>query len=84
MKCKCGSETRIIETRSRMSGIIRRRRECVLCHNRFSTLEVPYDYIQKSLNDVKSDMDSVNELKKEATRIEESVAHTTHRLESIC
>jgi len=84
MKCKCGSETRILETRSRMSGILRRRRECVLCHHRFSTLEVPYDYIQQSLKDVKLDMDSVHELRKEATRIEESVAHAKHRLESIC
>ncbi|MFM9413233.1 transcriptional regulator NrdR [Peptococcus simiae] len=41
MKCpKCGHNSRVLDTRTAESGdVIRRRRECTACHNRFTTFE---------------------------------------------
>lgn len=46
---KCDANTRVLETRS-LDGAIRRRREChnEQCNHRFSTLEVEYDFKEKS------------------------------------
>ena len=38
MKCKCGGKTYVIESRTSDAGI-RRRRLCLLCANRFTTIE---------------------------------------------
>ena len=52
MKCpQCGFDThRVLETRMQREGDIRRRRECLRCKARFSTVEslvVNYPYIKK-------------------------------------
>lgn len=41
MNCpKCGSGTKVIETRTADENQIRRRRECLLCGSRFTTYEI--------------------------------------------
>ncbi len=48
MKCKkCNSETYVIDTRSHNSGGIRRRRVCLKCGERFTTIEKPREYEAK-------------------------------------
>lgn len=50
MNCKCGSKTRVLETRIEM-----RRRECISCGERFWTQEIKSDhgptYIPRSKRD---------------------------------
>ena len=38
--CECGGETTVIATRMDGYGRIRRRRKCLICGRRFTTLEV--------------------------------------------
>lgn len=48
MKCiKCDGETTVLESRisNILKGSPRRRRKCLSCDFRFSTLEIPYDEI---------------------------------------
>ena len=41
MNCpKCGSGTRVIETRHLPENQVRRRRECLFCGSRFTTYEI--------------------------------------------
>ncbi len=48
MKCKkCNSETYVIDTRSHNSGGIRRRRVCLKCGERFTTIENLREYEAK-------------------------------------
>lgn len=39
MLCTCGAETRVVETRTRSDGSIRRRRKCTRCQDGFTTIE---------------------------------------------
>lgn len=39
MKCRCGSETEVVNTRLAGLNTVRRRRECVGCGRRFTTWE---------------------------------------------
>jgi Transcriptional repressor NrdR-like, N-terminal domain len=42
MRCtSCNEPTRVLETRQRPDGTIRRRRECTNCGRRFTTGEIP-------------------------------------------
>ena len=48
MKCPvCGADTEIVNTRSVDVDCIRRRRECVECKYRFSTLEYEEETIKR-------------------------------------
>lgn len=52
MKCPCGGETKVVDTRPTKVGITRRR-VCLECHKRFSTCEIRADDLQavwKQLN----------------------------------
>lgn len=43
MKCKCGGSTAVMDTRVSVEGgesFVRRRRECLKCGARFSTIEI--------------------------------------------
>lgn len=41
MRCsKCGSDTKVLETRANEDGLPKRRRECLSCGYRFNTLEI--------------------------------------------
>lgn len=42
----CGGDTGVLNTRAREGGYVYRRRKCVRCGDRFSTREVPLDYIR--------------------------------------
>ena len=44
---ECGYNTYIIDTRIRPDETIRRRRQCVECKYRFTTVEVPMDKYEK-------------------------------------
>lgn len=41
MRCECGGKTVTVDSRSYDGNRTRRRRECVECKNRFSTIEIP-------------------------------------------
>lgn len=41
--CQCGEESAVIDSREVDGSIIRRRRECPKCKNRWTTYEVPAD-----------------------------------------
>ena len=46
MDCpKCGTATGVVDSRLRENNIIFRRRKCSRCLHRFSTREIPVDYI---------------------------------------
>lgn len=40
---KCCAESRVIKTSQRADGVVRRRRECLYCKRRFSTVEMALD-----------------------------------------
>lgn len=45
MKCACGGKTEVVDVRpeSGEPQIVRRRRECLTCKQRITTLEIPLD-----------------------------------------
>jgi hypothetical protein len=45
---KCGHETRVLATRGTVSVKISRKRQCLLCSNRFTTVEVPVRAIKSN------------------------------------
>lgn len=66
---KCGSgELSIVDTRPRR-GIVRRRRRCIWCDHRFTTVELPYDTYKedkrKMLERISSLAQELNARKKE-------------------
>jgi transcriptional regulator NrdR family protein len=46
MKCQCGGETKVIETRMGEANL-RRRRECLKCQERFTTYELRVDSVSE-------------------------------------
>jgi transcriptional regulator NrdR family protein len=53
MKClKCNGKTTVLELRSSKSFGERRRRKCIECNFRFSTMEIPFDALRRK-NDYK-------------------------------
>lgn len=51
MTCpKCNEKTRTLETRPEDDSIVRRR-ECVACLYRFSTIEIDMDFYKKMVQD---------------------------------
>ncbi len=57
-RCECGSITGVIDSRAMENGLIRRRRHCTKCHERFSTVELRRDaYLRlKGINDTFEEM----------------------------
>jgi transcriptional regulator NrdR family protein len=42
-RCACGAGSKVMDMRPTPAGIPRRRRECLLCGNRWTTVEVAVD-----------------------------------------
>lgn len=56
MKCPvCGAETEVVNSRSIDVDCVRRRRECVECKYRFSTLEYEEEVIKRMEADLKNE-----------------------------
>ena len=56
MKCPvCGAETEVVNSRSIDVECVRRRRECVECKYRFSTLEYEEEVIKRMEADLKNE-----------------------------
>lgn len=45
---KCGTDTEVMDTRTRVDGIIRRRRRCPSCSGMSTTLEVPVSHDERA------------------------------------
>jgi transcriptional regulator NrdR family protein len=54
MKCSCGGETRVVDSRL-LDKALRRRRTCMECGNRFSTLETAIPEVERKPKPVKKD-----------------------------
>jgi len=55
---KCGTITQVADTRRAESNWLRRRRRCIACNNRFSTIEIPTEVLD-SYADVANSKDIV-------------------------
>lgn len=66
LRCYCGGDTTVVDSRgaSRRGRVpfIRRRRECLLCGDRFTTYETPIapDDYAKRLSDIKAEIDALH------------------------
>jgi len=90
------SETKVIDSRLSSEGrAVRRRRECLECHERFTTFETPElvmprlikrDRTREPFDEVKLRNGMVRALEKRPVsieQIEESMARITHRLQTM-
>lgn len=50
-RCECGGEGRNVESRSKEGGEVRRRKECIACGERWSTVEIRADVHKGMLDD---------------------------------
>jgi len=50
MKCDCGGGTKVIDSRVQPDKILKRRRKCLVCGTRFTTIEVRSDVIRPEPN----------------------------------
>ena len=51
MTCpECGGHTDVIDSRITTNGYVRRRRKCLYCGNRYSSVEIPFDEYKQLLN----------------------------------
>ena len=65
MRCPaCQSETKVLETRLNSEGLFRRRRECLHCDHRFTTLEIEETKAIKPRKEVSDEKESKKPSKK--------------------
>lgn len=71
MKCPCceSKETQVVDSRERVGGFKYRRRECLVCGEKFATYEIPDSFYYR-LRKIEKTVETINKVRKYLNEVE--------------